>query len=457
MKKLKQTRVYSNVHIKRVSILSLIILFTLGLLPNAFAQDNSKHEFSIYGGAGISTLRYEEWNNTDRKDKFGGLVGLGYTYFFSEHWGLNTGVEAAFYYAGLRSSQLTSTYMTNDGSAALLYKATQTSYYERQRTALLQIPLMAQYQTGGKNKFYAALGVKLGIPMQSKYRQIVGGLTTSGYYPLAGIEVTSPTSQGFGSYGKYENEEGDLDFKLAGLASIEAGMKWHLSDKFSLYTGVYFDHGITNINKGNFKQSVEYTKSTPKRNASMDLAEFKGTDVNPVAVGIKVRLSMFGCKGKKVAPTPAPAPETRPAPEAKPAPQPAAPTTRPAPAQPNVPIAPTVVESATLAMPIINFEYNKSILTNDMKAILDSKVDVLKKYSDVKLECVGHTSTAGPDVNNYELGMKRAQVVKDYLVGKGIDSSRISLKSEGEKHLAYPEDTEASKSKNRRVEFTILK
>lgn len=55
------------------------------------APATSKHEFSIYGKAGVSTLMYK-LDNGSRSNGLGGGVGLGYTYFFNKHWGLQTGL-----------------------------------------------------------------------------------------------------------------------------------------------------------------------------------------------------------------------------------------------------------------------------------------------------------------------------------------------------------------------------
>lgn len=454
MKNIKQVRAQYSAYISRASILGLVALFAFSLFPRvAAAQEQSKSEFSIYGGAGISTFRYERWNSvsTDRKNRPGGVAGLGYSLFFGEHWGLNTGVEVAFYYATLESPLVTSSYMVNNGTNSFRFIARQNAYYERQRTSLMQIPLMVQYQTGGRNKFYAALGAKLGIPLESKYKLLVGGLETSAYDVNTGVETP------LGTYGRYAEPRGDLDFKLAGVGSVEAGVKWRLSDKFSLYTGVYYDHGFTNINNGDFRQSVEYNGGgTPIRNASMNLADFKGTDVNPVAVGIKLKLAMHSGRSKRVIPTaPMPEPEPTPAPTPPPAPAPApAPAPTPAPAPAPEPV-PTASELATLRMPIQNFVYSESDILPEMKQMLDNKVEILKKYPTILIDCVGHTCNIGTAERNYQLGLERATAVKSYLVSKGISAGRIDVSSRGLEDPAFPNTNDANRSKNRRVEFFV--
>jgi outer membrane protein OmpA-like peptidoglycan-associated protein len=82
-----------------------------------------------------------------------------------------------------------------------------------------------------------------------------------------------------------------------------------------------------------------------------------------------------------------------------------------------------------------------------------------------KLELTGHMDATeakeardNPD-NEYQanLGMLRAEKVKEYLVKKGIDSSRITCKSMQDKSLASPGSTDLDHAKNRRVEFKLIK
>ena len=66
----------------------------------------------------------------------------------------------------------------------------------------------------------------------------------------------------------------------------------------------------------------------------------------------------------------------------------------------------------------------------------------------------GHTSTEGSDTYNQDLSERRAQSVVDDLIQRGIDGGRISALGLGETSpLISPEDDEASRSINRKVEI----
>ena len=73
----------------------LIISTIVALCGNIRAQD-SRSELSVYGGGGLSGLKYK-LDAGSQNMRFGGLAGIGYTWHFIATWGITTGVELAFY------------------------------------------------------------------------------------------------------------------------------------------------------------------------------------------------------------------------------------------------------------------------------------------------------------------------------------------------------------------------
>ena len=72
----------------------------------------------------------------------------------------------------------------------------------------------------------------------------------------------------------------------------------------------------------------------------------------------------------------------------------------------------------------------------------------------------GHTDNTGDDKDpkpNQELSEQRVAAVKAYLVKHGVAESRLSTQGYGGSRPVAPNDTEAHKAQNRRVEFVILK
>ena len=74
------------------------------------------------------------------------------------------------------------------------------------------------------------------------------------------------------------------------------------------------------------------------------------------------------------------------------------------------------------------------------------------------IEIGGHTDARGSDAANQELSQKRAQAVRDYLVGKfpNLSASQYTAKGYGESKPIAGNDSEMGRAKNRRVEFTVL-
>jgi outer membrane protein OmpA-like peptidoglycan-associated protein len=68
---------------------------------------------------------------------------------------------------------------------------------------------------------------------------------------------------------------------------------------------------------------------------------------------------------------------------------------------------------------------------------------------------VGHTDTVGTPASNYELGLRRATIVRDLLIGAGLDASTIEATSHGEGNLLVPTPDDTAEPRNRRVEIVV--
>jgi outer membrane protein OmpA-like peptidoglycan-associated protein len=101
------------------------------------------------------------------------------------------------------------------------------------------------------------------------------------------------------------------------------------------------------------------------------------------------------------------------------------------------------------------FGFDKSNLSNDAKTNLDKLVKVLNAYPDTDIEIQGHTDSKGSMAYNQNLSEERAYAVSVYLITKNISPDRLTLIGFGETFPKYLNDTEAGRSKNRRVEFLI--
>lgn len=106
----------------------------------------------------------------------------------------------------------------------------------------------------------------------------------------------------------------------------------------------------------------------------------------------------------------------------------------------------------------INFEYNSAEFkpSQNFVTYADSVQRYLELNPDKTLTIIGHTDSKGRDDYNYGLGLTRAKNVIVFLKDKsGIKVEKMDAKSEGEKKPIAPNDTEANRRKNRRVEVVI--
>ena len=103
----------------------------------------------------------------------------------------------------------------------------------------------------------------------------------------------------------------------------------------------------------------------------------------------------------------------------------------------------------------VRFDTNKSTLTATAKTNLDKLISVFKEYADTNIMIYGYTDSTGSAEYNLKLSQERATSVKNYLVSKGLASTRFSTSGMGIVDPIATNDTPEGRSQNRRVEFAI--
>jgi outer membrane protein OmpA-like peptidoglycan-associated protein len=101
----------------------------------------------------------------------------------------------------------------------------------------------------------------------------------------------------------------------------------------------------------------------------------------------------------------------------------------------------------------VNFITDSADLTPESKTILDKVAESLQEWREVDVEVGGHTDSEAGASYNEELSQRRAESVRDYLVSKGVASSRLSAKGYGETRPIASNKTPEGRAKNRRVEL----
>lgn len=116
-----------------------------------------------------------------------------------------------------------------------------------------------------------------------------------------------------------------------------------------------------------------------------------------------------------------------------------------------------VEENATILLNNLFFDLEKATLRPESYPELNRIVNLMNERPGMQIEIAGHTDATGSDEYNLNLSKQRANSVASYLVGKGVDKSRMSVEYFGEKKPMVSNDTREGRKKNRRVEFKILK
>lgn len=104
----------------------------------------------------------------------------------------------------------------------------------------------------------------------------------------------------------------------------------------------------------------------------------------------------------------------------------------------------------------VTFAFNSYVFQPKFNQVLDSVALVLQKYDETKVLVTGYTDNVGSKAYNLQLSQKRAKAVADYLQLRGISASRMTVSGMGMANPIAPNDTEAGREQNRRVEITII-
>jgi outer membrane protein OmpA-like peptidoglycan-associated protein len=104
----------------------------------------------------------------------------------------------------------------------------------------------------------------------------------------------------------------------------------------------------------------------------------------------------------------------------------------------------------------VRFETNSAVLTGQATTVLDHVAASLNGQKNIKVEIDGHTDNVGSPAYNLLLSQQRAESVRQYLIGKGVDASRMTTQGFGETRPVASNKTAEGRDANRRVEFKII-
>jgi len=118
---------------------------------------------------------------------------------------------------------------------------------------------------------------------------------------------------------------------------------------------------------------------------------------------------------------------------------------------------PEKVKQFTGTIKGITFELNKAVIRPTSKPTLDQAAAVLVEYKDLRVMISGHTDNTGTRERNLTLSGERAESVRQYLIQKGVDGTRIETKGVGPDEPVESNDTPKGREANRRIDFALIK
>ena len=108
-----------------------------------------------------------------------------------------------------------------------------------------------------------------------------------------------------------------------------------------------------------------------------------------------------------------------------------------------------------VSMPDVLFDFNKYTLKPEARERLARISGIVLAYPDLKLEIDGYTDAVGSDEYNQTLSDKRAETVRDYLVGSGVGMNSVAARGMGKADPVADNTTAAGRQLNRRVEMIV--
>jgi outer membrane protein OmpA-like peptidoglycan-associated protein len=105
----------------------------------------------------------------------------------------------------------------------------------------------------------------------------------------------------------------------------------------------------------------------------------------------------------------------------------------------------------------VQFAFDKADIDPASHAVLGQVASTLLLHPEIRrIEVQGHSDTRGTEAYNQDLSQRRAEAVRAYLIGQGVEPGRIEAHGYGASRPMGDNATEAGRARNRRVQFEIV-
>ena len=104
----------------------------------------------------------------------------------------------------------------------------------------------------------------------------------------------------------------------------------------------------------------------------------------------------------------------------------------------------------------VSFDFNSAHIKSTFQSPLNKIADIMSRYPQTQIVVVGHTDNVGSDQYNLDLSLRRANSVADYLIMRGVATSRMGTEGRGEMEPIASNDIVTGRAQNRRVEIFVV-
>jgi len=433
------------------------ITITIGIFLLYSLHANAQ-EITIKLNGGPSGILYDS-SAGNGELKFGGGLGIGYTYFFSEKWGIGTGLDVMYNQNSfkLNAGTTINSYEVDDQTSAFEYQVTSKNYNEDQDFISFAVPVLLQYKTmfASQTEWYVRFGGKVLFPGKQNVKASADEIQLTGYYPDLNIAIDDLPSHGFGKITNWKDET-SVSLNPTFLISVETGLAFKLKGNMKLYTGVYADYGLTDLVKSNSNANiVTYSSNGINNIQARGVIEnskiVQETHYLSAGIQLKLGFSLNKEKSKPVKIT-----TTEPQSVTETVVQKSESVPQKAPEISEKPKEITAEQRVYIEKPLAFSEIGSTKVTSELAERLDGIAKILKENEITELNVTGYTCDIGTKERNLEIGKLRAQAVADYLQNKGVENQRIHLFSKGETEPLVPNIPIENRPLNRRVTLNLI-
>jgi len=455
------------------------------------ARDIS-HRLGGWGQLGYSSILGKDFSSfqVNSTGNIGGGLGLGYQLRYKRLL-VQTGAEFQVYQSkwslysdDKQHPQLLQSYPIQisspygDVDAQAVYKYANTN--DKLLAGYLQIPILVGMELLD-HQMYFLVGPKLGwsvlhqsllttnASLTINDQELISPLENLPSHNLAAQDMSAKQSPKFGMNVALSAEIGmsldkyyqpDPEIKKSRLTDAQKRLQ-------NLHTriAVFGEYGVANINTSQPRQ-WQLPFSEPSVGDPIDLSQVQicssiqtisanSAHINPWMVGVKVSV-MYDLPRKQL--------RTKALPKAPQTPTVVKTDTLPPPADEPAPLSEVftyeeqqISVGEKIKLDNLFFATNKTEVLPESEPSLEQLYNFLKDNPKVSIMLVGHTDSIGSERDNQILSEGRVNSVRQEMIKRGIESSRIQVEGRGESQPVDTNSTEQGRQNNRRVEMIIIK